>query len=111
MEFYLRLFVAIAAIATAITFALPAIAAGNVTTCTGGLAPGHLQPRRRSSGRAVFQRPAPVVIRGGLFIGSGATFVLGSEENASSYGRHHGRRARHESGIGADPLHHHQRRR
>jgi hypothetical protein len=81
MKFYLRLFVAIAAIATAITFALPAIAAGNVTTCTGGLAPGTYNRVVVPAGAPCFS-DGPVVIRGGLFIGSGATFVLGSEENA-----------------------------
>jgi hypothetical protein len=81
MRLYLRLFVAIGAIAAAITFALPAIAAGNVSTCTGVLAPGTYN-RVVVPVDATCLSDGPVVIQGGLYIRSGATFVLGSEENA-----------------------------
>jgi hypothetical protein len=81
MKLYLRLSVVIAAIAAAITFALPAIAGGGVTTCTGGLAPGTYN-RVVVPADATCLSDGPVVIRGGLYIGSGATFVLGNEENA-----------------------------
>src|SRR5438093_13455956 len=60
--------------------ALPASAAASTTTtCTGELAPG-------SYGRVVVPEGAaclsegPVTIHGGLVVGSGATFVLGSDE-------------------------------
>ena len=64
----------------ALLLALPAsAAASNTTTCTGELAPG-------SYGRVVVPEGAvclsegPVTIHGGLVVGSGATFVLGSDE-------------------------------
>jgi hypothetical protein len=81
MKIHLRLLVSIAAALAAVIFVLPATAAGNTTTCTDVLAPGNY-------GRIVVPADAtclsdgPVVIRGGLFVGAGATFVLGSEENA-----------------------------
>src|SRR5438132_9888808 len=57
-----------------------AMAAGaNTTTCTGELAPG-------SYGKVVVPEGAlcvsegPVTIHGGVVVGSGATFVLGSDE-------------------------------
>jgi hypothetical protein len=81
MKIHLRLLVSIAAALAAVIFVLPATAAGNITTCTDVLAPG-------TYGRVVVPADAtclsdgPVVIRGGLFVGAGATFVLGSEENA-----------------------------
>jgi len=81
MKLYLRLFVAIAAIAATITFTLPAVAAGNSTTCTGALASGTYN-RVVVPADATCLSDGPVVVRGGVYIGSGATFVLGSEENA-----------------------------
>jgi hypothetical protein len=81
MKLYLRLFVAIAVIAATITFTLTAIAAGNGTTCTGALAPGTYN-RVVVPADATCLSDGSVDIRGGLYIGSGATFVLGSEENA-----------------------------
>ena len=80
MATYLRLLVSIAAVVAAVTFALPATAAGNTTTCDGVLAPGTYNRVLVPAG-AVCLSEGPVVIRGGLYIGAGATFVLGDEEN------------------------------
>ncbi len=79
-----RLFVAFGV--TALLGALPAIAAPAAgaaagTTCTGPLAPGTYQSVVVPAG-AVCLSDGPITIRGGLQIGAGATFVLGSEENA-----------------------------
>jgi hypothetical protein len=71
----------------ALLVALPgsAAAASKGTTCTEGLAPG-------SYGKVVVPESAtclsdgPVTIRGGLSIETGATFVLGSEENPGNTG-------------------------
>jgi len=67
--------------------ALPASAgaSSNTTTCTGELAAG-------TYGRVVVPEGAvclsegPVTIRGGLYIGAGATFVLGGEESTAKSG-------------------------
>jgi hypothetical protein len=74
-------------IGVALLVGLPgsAVAGSKATTCTGELAAG-------SYGKVVVPAGAtclsegPVTIRGGLFIGSGATFVLGSEESPGSTG-------------------------
>ena len=50
------------------------------TTCTGALAPGTYQRLVVPEGAACLSE-GPVTVRGGLFVGRGATFVLGSEEN------------------------------
>jgi hypothetical protein len=57
-----------------------ASAASASTTCTDGLAPGTYHRVVVPEG-AVCLSDGPVTIRGGLYIQSGATFVLGSEEN------------------------------
>jgi hypothetical protein len=81
MTIHLRLLVSLAAALAAVIFALPATAAGNATTCTGVLAPGTYGKVVVPAG-ATCLSDGPVVVRGGLFVDAGATFVLGSEENA-----------------------------
>src|ERR687887_54526 len=80
MRTHLRLLVSIAAVLVAVIFALPATAAGT-TTCTDVLAPGTYGKVVVPAGATCFT-DGPVVVRGGLFVEAGATFVLGSEENA-----------------------------
>src|ERR671930_416593 len=80
MKIYLRLAVSTAILTAAVAFAVPATAAGNTTTCEGVLAPGTYQRVVVPAGATCFS-DGPVVIRSGLFVGPGATFVLGSEEN------------------------------
>jgi hypothetical protein len=63
----------------------PAGAKPNTTSCTGELAPGTYHKVVVPEGASCFSE-GPVTIRGGLFIRPGATFVLGSEENAVDTG-------------------------
>lgn len=51
------------------------------TTCTGSLAPGTYKKVTVPGGASCIS-DGPITIKGGLEIGQGATFVLGSEENA-----------------------------
>jgi hypothetical protein len=81
MKTHLRLLVALAVVAAAVVIVLPATAAGNTTTCTGVLAPGTYNRVVVPAGATCLSE-GPIVVRGGLFVGEGATFVLGSEENA-----------------------------
>jgi hypothetical protein len=60
-------------------------AKSNTTTCTGTLASGSYKKVVVPDGAACFAE-APVTIRSGLFIGSGATFVLGDEEQPGDNG-------------------------
>jgi hypothetical protein len=60
-------------------------AASKSTICTGTLAPGSYHRVVVPSG-AVCLSDGPVTIKGGLTIRSGATFVLGSEENPVNTG-------------------------
>jgi hypothetical protein len=71
-----------ATLGAALLVCLPASAdAGpNTTTCTDVLAAGTYHRVVVPEGASCLSE-GPVVIRGGLFIESGATFVLGSEEN------------------------------
>ena len=69
---------AVAALA-ALLVAPVAGAGSGPTACTDVLAPGTYQKVVVPAGAACFST-GPVTIRSGLFIGSGATFVLGSEE-------------------------------
>jgi hypothetical protein len=71
----------LAAASVAALLVLPSVAGAdaNVTTCTGVLAPGTYQRVVVPAGAPCFS-DGPVTIRSGLFIGQGATFVLGSEE-------------------------------
>ena len=73
--------VVIALVATA----LPAVASGGTTRCTDTLAPGTYQRVVVPVG-AVCLSEGPVTIREGLWIRSGATFVLGSEESGWTTG-------------------------
>jgi hypothetical protein len=75
------------ALGAALLAIVPALAdAGSGTTCTGDLAPGTYQQVVVPAGEACFS-DGPVVIRTGLWIGSGATFVLGSEVSPGSTGK------------------------
>jgi hypothetical protein len=66
---------------------LPAFASAksNTTTCTDTLASRSYQKVVVPDGAVCFAE-TPVTIRGGLFIGSGATFVLGDEEHPGDNG-------------------------
>jgi hypothetical protein len=74
-------------IGVALLVGLPgsAVAGSKATTCTGELAAGSYGKVVVPAGAACLSE-GPVTIRGGLFIGSGATFVLGSEESPGSTG-------------------------
>jgi hypothetical protein len=64
-----------------IAIAVPASAlAASTTTCTDGLDPGTYGKVVVPEG-AVCLNEGPLTITGGLWVGRGATFVLGSEEN------------------------------
>jgi hypothetical protein len=70
-----------AALVGALAVTVPGVAgAGSATTCTGELAAGTYQKVIVPEGATCLSN-GPVIIRGGLFIEAGATFVLGSEEN------------------------------
>jgi hypothetical protein len=62
-----------------------AAGAAATTTCTGELAAGTYQRLVVPDGAACFSE-GPITVRGGLQIGAGATFVLGSEESPGSTG-------------------------
>ena len=87
-----------------------AVAASKATSCTGALAPGSYGKVVVPAGAACLSE-GPVTVRGGLFIESGATFVLGSEENPVDTGTISGGVHATQPGVGADPLHDDQRRR
>jgi hypothetical protein len=76
-----------AALMAALVVGMPGVAsaAASSTTCTTGLAPGSYHRVVVPEG-AVCLSNGPVTIKGGLFIKSGATFVLGSEENPVNTG-------------------------
>jgi hypothetical protein len=75
-----------AALLGALIVGVPGAAgASSSTTCTGTLAPGTYH-RVVVPSDAVCLSDGPVTIRGGLSIQSGATFVLGSEENPVNTG-------------------------
>ena len=77
----------VAALGAASLAVVPAVSSAGpgVTTCSGTLAPGDYQKVVVPSG-AVCLSNGPVTVRGGLFVGSEATFVLGSEENQTLTG-------------------------
>jgi hypothetical protein len=76
-----------AAVGAALLFGVPASAGASprATTCDGTLAPGSYT-RVVVPANATCASDGPVRINGGLQIGPGATFVLGSEESAGSSG-------------------------
>jgi hypothetical protein len=75
-----------AALVGALAVTVPGVAgAASATTCTGELAAGTYQKVIVPEGAACLSN-GPVIIRGGLFIEAGATFVLGSEENPVNTG-------------------------
>jgi hypothetical protein len=55
--------------------------AATATACTGTLAPGTYGTVTVPDRAVCIIEEGPITIRGGLFIGSGATFVFGSEES------------------------------
>src|SRR3954453_5310438 len=61
------------------------VQAASSTTCTGTLAPGTYGKVVVPAGEACLS-DGPVRINGGLFIGAGATFVLGNEEAPGNTG-------------------------
>jgi hypothetical protein len=86
MKTAIRATIGAGALAASLLLAVAASAGGpKTTTCTSVLAPGSYQQVVVPAG-AVCISDGPVTIRGGLSIGSGATFVLGSEENPVSTG-------------------------
>jgi hypothetical protein len=77
----------VAALLGALVVGVPGVAgaASSSTTCAGSLAAGTYH-RLVVPGGGVCLSEGPVTIRGGLYIESGATFVLGSEENPVNTG-------------------------
>ena len=69
----------------ALAIAPPVASASKSATCTGALHPGTYHMLVVPDGAACFS-DGGVRIHGGLWIGSGATFVLGSEESPGSTG-------------------------
>jgi hypothetical protein len=69
---------------TALVLTVPSLAANSskATTCTDTLVAGTYQRVVVPEGAICVTFEGPVTIRGGVFVGAGATFVLGSEENA-----------------------------
>jgi hypothetical protein len=87
MKRYIRSPLVAAALAGAVLVGLPASAgaAPKTTTCTDVLSPGTYHKVVVPEGASCLS-DGPVTIRGGLYINSAATFVLGSEENAVDTG-------------------------
>jgi hypothetical protein len=84
MKTYLRLLVALAAVAAAVIVAMPATAVVvNTTTCKGTLASGTYDRIVVPMG-ATCLSDGPIMVSRGLYIGQGATFVLGSEESSNT---------------------------
>ncbi len=82
----LSVLLGVGALAAAAFTAAPGVAsAASTTYCDGVLAPGTYQ-RVVVPADAVCLSDGPVVIRSGLFVQQGATFVLGSEENPGDNG-------------------------
>jgi hypothetical protein len=83
----IRLALGGAVLGTTLLFGLPAVAAGstNTTVCSTGLAAGTYQQVVVPAGASCISN-GPVTIRGGVFVASGATFVLGGDETTSSTG-------------------------
>lgn len=81
------LFAAGVIVLAALSVSVPSLAAGNGTTsCTDTLAPGTYQKVVVPAGAVCVTFAGPVRINGGVSVGPGATFVLGSEENPAHTG-------------------------
>ena len=85
MKGYLRVLAAAAVLGAALVFSAPGGAFGQSALCNGTLASGTYYRVVVPTG-AVCLSDGPVVIRAGLFIRGGATFVLGSEDVPVSTG-------------------------
>jgi hypothetical protein len=72
-------------IASTILFSARVASASSVTVCDGGLGPGQFQ-KVEVPPDAICFATGPIDVRGGLEIGRGATFVLGSEEDPTPTG-------------------------
>ena len=84
----IRALVAASVVAAALVLTVSA-SAGNATVCNGSLDAGSYHKVVVPDG-GVCLSDGPVTINGGLWIGAGATFVLGSEESPGSTGRING---------------------
>jgi hypothetical protein len=80
-------FLPVAGLSALLLVGVPALAnaKSNTTTCTGVLASGAYKKVEVPAGAECFVQ-TPVTIHGGLFIGEGATFVLGDEEQPGDNG-------------------------
>lgn len=75
------------AVLAALIMTLPSLAANsNATTCTDTLVPGTYKQVVVPAGASCLTFAGPVTIKGGVTVGAGATFVLGSEENPAHTG-------------------------
>jgi hypothetical protein len=81
------LIVGVLAALAALVVAVPSVAAGSgATTCTDTLAPGTYKQVVVPPGAVCVTFGGPVTISGGVSVGPGATFVLGTEENPAHTG-------------------------
>jgi len=72
---------------TALIVGVPTLAAGNgATSCTDTLAPGAYHQVIVPPGASCITLAGPVTISGGVSVGAGATFVLGTEDNPAHTG-------------------------
>lgn len=76
-----RLFAALFVSALCVLAITVSASAAGATTCTDTLAPGTYGTVTVPAGASCIIMAGPVTIRGGLFVGAGATFVFGSEES------------------------------
>ena len=75
------------AVLAALVVGVPSLAAATgTTTCTDTLAPGTYNRVVVPAGESCLTFEGPVTIIGGVSVGAGATFVLGTEENPSHTG-------------------------
>lgn len=70
-----------AALGALVVSVSPVAASGGATTCTGTLTPGTYGRVVVPAGAVCATFAGPVTINGGVSVGAGATFVLGSEDN------------------------------
>lgn len=81
----------VVAVLAALVMGLPSLAAASrATSCTGTLAPGTYQRVVVPDGAVCLTFEGPVTINGGVTVGTGATFVLGSEDNPTHTATIHG---------------------